>query len=63
MSGYSKQKVKTDLYNYFAMVNGIQGIHLCGNPEWNFFFKLAMDILSLNTLLEGFTPILLQQSP
>lgn len=48
MSGYSDQKAKTDLDNFFAMVDGLRGIHLCGNPDWDFLLNLDMDILSLD---------------
>ncbi len=48
MSGYSEQKAKTDLDNFFAMIDGPRGIHLCGNPDWDFLLNLDMDILSLD---------------
>jgi hypothetical protein len=48
MSGYGEQKAKTDLDNFFAMVDGPRGIHLCGNPDWDFLLNLDMDILSLD---------------
>ena len=48
MSGYGEQKAKTDLDNFFAMVKRPRGIHLCGNPDWDFLLNLDMDILSLD---------------
>jgi len=48
MSGYGEQKAKTDLDNFFATVDGPRGIHLCGNPDWDFLLNLDMDILSLD---------------
>ena len=48
MSGYGEQKAKTDLDNFFAMVDGPRGIHLCGNPDWDFLLNLDMDILSMD---------------
>jgi hypothetical protein len=48
MSCYSDQKAKTDLDNIFAMVDGPRGIHLCGNPDWDFLLNLDMDVLSLD---------------
>jgi hypothetical protein len=48
MSGYGEQKAKTDLDNFFAMVDGPRGIHLCGNPDWDFLLNLDLDILSLD---------------
>jgi hypothetical protein len=48
MSGYGEQTAKTDLDKFFAMVDGPRGIHLCGNPDWDFLLNLDMDILSLD---------------
>jgi hypothetical protein len=48
MSGYGEQKAKTDLDNFFATVDGPRGIHLCGNPDWDFLLNLDLDILSLD---------------
>ena len=48
MSGYGEQKAKIDLDNFFSMVDGPRGIHLCGNPDWDFLLNLDMDILSLD---------------
>jgi hypothetical protein len=48
MSGYGDQKAKTDLDAFFSTVDGPCGIHLCGNPDWDFLLGLDMDILSLD---------------
>ena len=48
MSGYGEQKAKTELDNFFAMVDRPRGIHLCGNPDWDFLLNLDMDILSMD---------------
>ncbi len=48
MSGYGEQKAKTDLDEFFAMIESPKGIHLCGNPDWDFLLGLDMDILSLD---------------
>ena len=48
MSGYGEQKAKSDLDTFFSMVDGPRGIHLCGNPDWDFLLNLDMDILSLD---------------
>jgi hypothetical protein len=48
MSGYGEQKAKQDLDDFFATVEGPRGIHLCGNPDWDFLLNLDMDILSLD---------------
>ncbi len=48
MSGYGDQKAKTDLDAFFSMVDGPRGIHLCGNPDWDFLLNLDLDILSMD---------------
>ncbi len=48
MSGYGEQKAKEDLDAFFATLEGPRGIHLCGNPDWDFLLNLDMDILSLD---------------
>jgi hypothetical protein len=48
MSGYSDQKAKGDLDQFFAQVERPRGIHLCGNPDWDFLLNLDLDVLSLD---------------
>jgi hypothetical protein len=48
MSGYGDIKAKEDLDIFFSMVDKPRGIHLCGNPDWDFLLKLDMDVLSLD---------------
>ena len=48
MSGYGEQKAKKDLDEFFSMIDSPRGIHLCGNPDWDFLLGLDMDILSLD---------------
>ena len=48
MSGYGDIKAKADLVIFFDMVNKPRGIHLCGNPDWDFLLGLDLDILSLD---------------
>ena len=48
MSGYGDIKAKADLDIFFDMVNKPRGIHLCGNPDWDFLLGLDLDILSLD---------------
>ncbi len=51
MSGYGEQKAKQDLDEFFSMLERPCGIHLCGNPDWDFLLGLDMDILSVVTKL------------
>jgi len=48
MSGYSDLKAKDDLDEFFAKVDRPRGIHLCGNPDWEFLLNLDLDVLSLD---------------
>lgn len=48
MSGYDNMKAKADLDLFFSLVNRPRGIHLCGNPDWDFLLNLDMDIVSMD---------------
>ncbi len=48
MAGYGDIKAKTDLEHFFSLVDRPRGIHLCGNPDWDFLLKMDMDVLSLD---------------
>jgi len=48
LSGYGEQKAKQDLDLFFSTIESPKGIHLCGNPDWDFLLGLDMDILSLD---------------
>ena len=48
LSGYGEQKAKQDLDLFFSMIESPKGIHLCGNPDWEFLLSFDMDILSLD---------------
>ena len=48
MAGYSDLKAKGDLDQFFAQVDRPRGIHLCGNPDWDFLLNLDLDVLSLD---------------
>ena len=48
MAGYGDLKAKGDLDHFFAQVDRPRGIHLCGNPDWDFLLNLDLDVLSLD---------------
>ncbi len=48
MAGYGDVKAKEDLDLFFSMVNRPRGIHLCGNPDWDFLLNLDLDVLSMD---------------
>jgi len=48
LSGYGDIKAKEDMDLFFSQVNRPRGIHLCGNPDWDFLLGLDLDVLSLD---------------
>jgi hypothetical protein len=48
LAGYGDIQAKADLDAFFAMVDRPRGIHLCGNPDWDFLLGLDLDVLSLD---------------
>ncbi len=48
MAGYGDLKAKNDLDVFFSLVDRPRGIHLCGNPDWDFLLNLDLDVLSLD---------------
>jgi hypothetical protein len=53
MSGYGDVAAKRDLETFFALVERPRGVHLCGNPDWDFLLNLDIDVLSLDTYSNG----------
>jgi hypothetical protein len=53
LSGYGEGQARSDLERFFAMIERPRGIHLCGNPDWDFLLALDMDILSLDIYSNG----------
>jgi hypothetical protein len=53
MSGYGDQAAKTDLDSFFSMIKRPRGVHLCGNPDWDFLLKMDLDVLSLDVYTNG----------
>lgn len=49
MSGYSNMHAKEDFASFFSQIEHPRGIHLCGNPDWEFMLDLDIDILSFNS--------------
>ena len=48
MAGYGDIKAKADLDYFLAQIERPRGIHLCGNPDWDFLLGLDMEILSMD---------------
>jgi hypothetical protein len=53
MSGYDNIKAKDDMDLFFSLINRPRGIHLCGNPDWDFLLGLDLDVLSLDMYSNG----------
>ena len=53
MAGYSDQTARQDMESFFSMIDRPRGVHLCGNPDWDFLLNLDLDILSLDIYSNG----------
>jgi hypothetical protein len=53
MSGYSDQLARKDMETFFFMIHRPRGVHLCGNPDWDFLLGLDLDVLSLDVYSYG----------
>jgi hypothetical protein len=53
LSGYDALAAKKDMDYFFSMVDRPRGIHLCGNPDWDFLLDLDMEVLSLDVFTNG----------
>jgi hypothetical protein len=53
MSGYGDVLAKAELIDFFDGIDGPRGIHLCGNPDWDFLFSLPVEIVSFNAYAFG----------
>lgn len=53
MAGYGDVAAHADMEGFFAMVDRPRGVHLCGNPDWDFLLSLDLDILSLDVYSNG----------
>jgi len=53
LSGYGDIAAKDDLATFFSQIERPRGIHLCGNPDWDFMLGLDLDVLSLDVYSNG----------
>ncbi len=48
LAGYGDQAAKGDMEIFFSQIQRPRGVHLCGNPDWDFLLNLDLDVLSLD---------------
>jgi len=53
MAGYGDRAARSDMEYFFSMIERPRGVHLCGNPDWDFLLGLDLDILSLDVYNNG----------
>ena len=53
LAGYGDVAAKADLESFFSQIERPRGIHLCGNPDWDFMLGLDLDVLSLDVYSNG----------
>ncbi|MBW1783610.1 MAG: hypothetical protein JRL30_23080 [Deltaproteobacteria bacterium] len=53
MAGYGDIKARDDMDYFFTQVNRPRGVHLCGNPDWDFLLRMDLDVLSLDVYTNG----------
>lgn len=53
VAGYTNDMAKRDFEGFFNQIEHPRGIHLCGNPDWDFMLNLDIDILSFNAYNAG----------
>jgi hypothetical protein len=53
LSGYDGISGRRDMEYFFSQVDRPRGVHLCGNPDWDFLLGLDLDVLSLDVYSNG----------
>jgi hypothetical protein len=53
LSGYGDVPAKEDMETFFSMIERPRGVHLCGNPDWDFLLGLDLDVLSFDAYSNG----------
>lgn len=53
LSGYDAVSARRDMEYFFEQVERPRGVHLCGNPDWDFLLGLDLDVLSLDVYSNG----------
>ncbi len=53
VSCYPDTRAREDLDRFLAQIERPRGIHLCGNPDWEFLLNRDLDILSMDIYTNG----------
>ena len=53
LSGYGDVAARGDMEVFFSLIDRPRGVHLCGNPDWDFLLGLDLDVLSLDVYSNG----------
>ncbi len=53
LSGYDAAAAFKDMEAFFQALTRPRGVHLCGNPDWDFLLNLDMEVLSLDIYSNG----------
>lgn len=53
LSGYTDFVAREDMAEFLANLHGLKGLHLCGNPDWDFLLEAGLDVLSFDAYARG----------
>jgi hypothetical protein len=53
LSGYTDLMAREDLAGFLANLRGLKGLHLCGNPDWDFLLTSGLELLSFDAYARG----------
>jgi hypothetical protein len=48
IAGYTSESARADLALFLSLLQGPRGVHLCGNPDWDFLLESEVDLISLD---------------
>lgn len=48
MSGYDSYAAKQDMDYFYSLIDRPRGVHLCGNPDWDFLLSADLEVISLD---------------
>jgi hypothetical protein len=48
ITGYTSERARADLALFLSLLQGPRGVHLCGNPDWDFLLQSEVDLISLD---------------